>query len=295
MADITTWNVGEAIVNAANEAMLGGGGVDGGEFSYALQHQRSAAHCPPLTRSFVPASHMCSHPQSSRTWSSKRVQEGHTCEEWCSVPNRQSCGDRVTTHTTVEDALVACIKCVSIGPAPLSAALIVRSSSLLKTLAGFGSCSAGLLPVKYVIHTVGPDFRRCSGPDGPKRMARLLEEAHRNCLGEACRLGVRTVAFPAISVGVYSFPVKGAARVCCPPRAPAALSQAKTAAALPGVFGRCWQGAHGRHEHARGKLTRAERLTDRGRGSGGGGCAAAQAGAFLLHVPGDHERLGRRR
>ncbi len=62
------------------------------------------------------------------------------------------------------------------------------------------------LPCKYVIHTVGPIWR--GGQDGEEQ---LLENAYWNSLQTAVAHGIRTIAFPSISTGVYSYPVDRAA------------------------------------------------------------------------------------
>lgn len=67
---------------------------------------------------------------------------------------------------------------------------------------------AGRLPSRYVIHTVGPVWR--GGADGEDE---LLASCHRRALECAAGLGCRTVAFPAISTGVYGFPVERAAGI----------------------------------------------------------------------------------
>jgi len=68
--------------------------------------------------------------------------------------------------------------------------------------------TAGLLPARYVIHTVGPVWR--GGGSGEDE---LLASCHRRSLEVAAGLGCRTVAFPAISTGVYAFPLDRAARI----------------------------------------------------------------------------------
>lgn len=64
------------------------------------------------------------------------------------------------------------------------------------------------LPARYVIHTVGPIWQGggASEPD-------LLAACYRNSLELAAAHGVRTVAFPAISCGVYGYPLAEAARI----------------------------------------------------------------------------------
>jgi O-acetyl-ADP-ribose deacetylase len=68
--------------------------------------------------------------------------------------------------------------------------------------------SAGELPARYVIHTVGPVWN--GGEHGEDE---LLASCHRRALEVAAELGCRTVAFPAISTGVYRFPIERAARI----------------------------------------------------------------------------------
>jgi len=64
------------------------------------------------------------------------------------------------------------------------------------------------LPARFVIHTVGPIWR-----GGYAGEAELLAACYRNSLSLANENGVRTIAFPAISCGVYGFPVDSAARI----------------------------------------------------------------------------------
>lgn len=64
------------------------------------------------------------------------------------------------------------------------------------------------LPAKYVIHTVGPVWR--GGGNGEDD---LLENCYRSSLALAREHGIRSIAFPAISTGVYGFPVDRAARI----------------------------------------------------------------------------------
>lgn len=63
------------------------------------------------------------------------------------------------------------------------------------------------LPARYVIHTVGPVYR------GSPRDAELLANAHRNSLQLAVEHDLHSVAFPAISTGIYGYPLNEAAQV----------------------------------------------------------------------------------
>ena len=64
------------------------------------------------------------------------------------------------------------------------------------------------LPAKWVIHTVGPVWR-----GGGKNEDNLLASCYRTCFQEAERLGIKTIAFPSISTGVYHFPLERATEI----------------------------------------------------------------------------------
>lgn len=81
--------------------------------------------------------------------------------------------------------------------------------------------SGGELPVRYVIHAVGPVY------DGTSRSAELLASAVENSLELADAHGLRSVALPAISTGIYGYPIDEAARVML--EAAATYLQGKTA------------------------------------------------------------------
>jgi O-acetyl-ADP-ribose deacetylase len=79
---------------------------------------------------------------------------------------------------------------------------------------------AGRLPARFVIHTVGPIWR-----GGGAGEAELLAACHRRSLELAASHGCRAVAFPAISTGLYGYPVELAA--------PVAVDAVRDAAAFP--------------------------------------------------------------
>jgi len=121
--------VADAIVNAANSALAGGGGVDG-------------------------AIHRAGGPEIMRELDGIRRQIGHC-----------------PTGTAV-------------------------------------ATGAGRLPAKYVFHAVGPVYR-----DGRHDEPELLASCYRKCLEMAEERGARTITFPAISTGVYGYPLEEAAAV----------------------------------------------------------------------------------
>ena len=129
--DLTEW-AGDAIVNAANERMLGGGGVDGAIHRAAGRELIEACRQVP------------------------EVHPGVRC--------------------------------------PTGEARITPAGN-------------GRLQVRYVIHTVGPVYQ------DPQTSAPLLASAYARSLALAAEHRLQTVAFPAISCGVYSYPLDEAARI----------------------------------------------------------------------------------
>ena len=88
--------------------------------------------------------------------------------------------------------------------------LVEESRKLAPCMTGEAKTTKGYkLPAKWVIHTVGPVY----GQHAPAEAALLLEAAYRNSLREAVRVGAKTVAFPAISTGVYGYPKVDAANI----------------------------------------------------------------------------------
>ena len=95
------------------------------------------------------------------------------------------------------------------GPEILAECKELRSTSLPDGLptGQAVATTAGKLPAQHVIHTVGPVYAKSKDRSG------LLASAYRESLRVADELGARTVAFPAISAGVYGWPMDDAARI----------------------------------------------------------------------------------
>jgi O-acetyl-ADP-ribose deacetylase (regulator of RNase III) len=70
-----------------------------------------------------------------------------------------------------------------------------------------GWTTAGELPARYVIHVVGPNYR--AGQRDPD----LLASCYREAMTLAGDLGLATIAFPAVSAGIYGWPLDDAARI----------------------------------------------------------------------------------
>lgn len=110
------------------------------------------------------------------------------------------------------------------GPSILAECRHLRSTTLPDGLptGQAVATTAGDLPARWVIHTVGPVYR------GSAQEPVLLADAHRSSLTLARELGARSVAFPAISCGVYGYPLDLAA--------PIALGEASAAGDLAVTF-----------------------------------------------------------
>ena len=95
------------------------------------------------------------------------------------------------------------------GPDILAECRALRASSLPDGLpAGQAvATTAGRLPARWVIHTVGPVHSTSEDRSG------VLASAYRESLRVAEDLGAATVAFPAVSAGVYGWPMDDAARI----------------------------------------------------------------------------------
>ena len=95
------------------------------------------------------------------------------------------------------------------GPAILAQCRDLRAGRLRDGLpAGQAvATTAGDLPARWVIHTVGPVYSR------HEDRSELLASCYRESLRVAAGLGAASVAFPAVSAGIYGWPVDDAARI----------------------------------------------------------------------------------
>ncbi|HQV32582.1 MAG TPA: O-acetyl-ADP-ribose deacetylase [Calditrichia bacterium] len=92
----------------------------------------------------------------------------------------------------------------------------VAGAQLLEACRKIGGCPTGEaritpgfnLPAKWVIHTVGPVWR-----GGGAGEAQLLQSCYRNSMALAAENRIKSLAFPAISCGVYGYPVDQAAHI----------------------------------------------------------------------------------
>ena len=92
----------------------------------------------------------------------------------------------------------------------------VAGSGLLDECRHLNGCETGMakvtagynLPARYVIHTVGPVWR-----GGDKGEPELLASCYRECMKLAVSLDIESIAFPALSCGVYGYPLVSAAEI----------------------------------------------------------------------------------
>jgi len=123
-------------------------------------------------------------------------------------------GDLTTQHVDV--IVNAANEALAPGGGVCGAIRRAGGDEIFDECARLGGCAtgdakatgAGRLPARYVIHAVGPVWH--GGEDGEPE---LLASAYRRSLEVAEELGCRTVAFPALSTGVYGYPTGLAAPV----------------------------------------------------------------------------------
>jgi len=94
------------------------------------------------------------------------------------------------------------------GPSIMAELSVVRAKIGRCATGSAVVTAAGSLPARHVFHAVGPVYR-----DGRQGEPELLASCYRKCFELAGEHGARSMSFPAISTGVYGYPMREAARI----------------------------------------------------------------------------------